>query len=296
MIASGRYGAVDGISQLQNWNLDVQMTDNAQANSFTRAAKTRDANVQDWTGGATYLGSTFPAMSGFVFTGYTAPANGVYGGVGKIYTGHALWNSVSINGDASSGGRVNTQVQFGGDGALTVANGTVTDTIAPVKLMAHNCVVKFNNQILRWKVFSLNITNEVQQLVDSGTGGWNARYEGILDFTGSVTQASDVNITPNGTVGKLEVTCGELLIFSADYVIVTSFGGMTVDPSSGAIIEATTNFGLVAHDGAILGKVCLHGTQIWPPQADSGSGGSGSGGTGEASSGEDSSEETQQEG
>ena len=131
MIASGRYGAVNAISQLQNWNLEWTMTDDAQANSYTRAGKMRDPGIQDWTGGGTWLGDSLPSMEGFTFTGYTAPSNGTYGTAGTTYSGRALWNSITINADVSSGGRVNVQMQFGahhlvdlenaGDGVLTRA-------------------------------------------------------------------------------------------------------------------------------------------------------------------------------
>ena len=276
MIASGRYGAVNSISQLQNWNLEWTMTDDAQANSYTRAGKMRDEGIQDWTGGGTWLGSSLPSMDGFNFTGYTAPANGTYGTAGTTYSGRAIWNSISINADVSSGGRVNVQMQFGGDGALTVGNSAVTDVANPAILLAKDCVVKFGDDTLRWKSFSLNITNDVQTLVDSGTNGWTARYSGILDFTGSVTQATDVKLADNGTLGTLLIKCGDLKIFELNYARVMSFGGLTVDPSSGAIIEATTNFGMAVHnDEGTLGSMTVLGTQIWPPSVPQSSSSSG---------------------
>lgn len=266
MIASGRYGAVNNISQLQNWNLEWTMTDDAQANSYTRAGKMRDSSIQDWTGGGTWLGSSFPSMEGFNFTGYCAPSNGVYGTAGTTYSGRALWNSVTISGDVSSGGRINVQMQWGGDGALTVGSSAVTDTANPDILMAMDCEISFGDTELRWKSFNLNITNDTQTLVDSGTNGWTARYAGILDFTGSVTQATDVHLDENGALDTLLIKCGALTVFELNYARVMSFSGLTVDPSSGAIIEATTNFGMAAHDDSgTLGSMTVLGTQIWPP-------------------------------
>lgn len=123
MIISGRYGSVGGISQVADWSIDLVSTDNAQANSFTRAGKVRDEGVCDWTGNFNTVGTlALETLDSFSFSGRTGAAT--FTGTGMTYSGNAMIQSIAITGDLSAGGRVTTAVTFGGNGKLTKAAGS----------------------------------------------------------------------------------------------------------------------------------------------------------------------------
>lgn len=267
-VYSGRYGCVDGVSQVQNWTLERTMTDNAQANSATRAAKTRDLGIFDWTGGFTFVGGTFPNLDDFRLKGHVAPSNGKFGTAGKVFSGSGIINSVSISGDASTGARVQTQVQFGGNGELSETTEALTDTIQPVVLNSRLCKLTFDSKNIAFKSFSLNLTQEAPTYIDSSTEGWTKRLPGILDFTGSFVCIDDSDLLTMGTVGALTIAHNSLSIATIQNVIVTGISGITVDPSSGAIVEYTVNFGLQTHgESGDIGSILLFGTSVWPPTA-----------------------------
>ena len=88
-IISGRYGSVNDVSQVSDWSIEMVSTDNAQANSFTRAGKVRDEGVRDWTGNFNTVGTlSLELMDTFSFLGRTGA--GTWNGNGKTYSGDAL--------------------------------------------------------------------------------------------------------------------------------------------------------------------------------------------------------------
>lgn len=267
-IISGRYGSVNGISQVQNWSLDWTTTDNAHANSFTQGGKQRDEGINDWQGTFNSEGAiTSLDLNDFTFTGRTGAA--ARGGTGTTYSGNAVITGLTVSGDISSGGRVLLAFTYAGNGALAMATGASNDSTTPVILLAKNCTVTWNSETVDFQQFSFSIINEAQTYVGSDTvvdgTCWTKRYPGLLDWTGNLTVKATEPLGTNGTVSSLKIACGNTDLLEFDYARLISTTGITADPSSGALVGFTTNFGMCAHnDSGTLGSIKLFGTQIWP--------------------------------
>ena len=101
----GRYGVVNGLTGIRNWQLNDDGTLAVFANSATAAGQGRLPGITAWTGGYSNHGALPPVLPGvlFGFQGFTAPDNGILGGVGYKYSGNAMVDSVSINWDWQGG-------------------------------------------------------------------------------------------------------------------------------------------------------------------------------------------------
>lgn len=280
-VYSGRFGSIDGVSQVTQWMLEVTMTDNAHSNSYTQGAKMRDRGVMDWTGSCTFLGTSFPG--GFDWSGsqtlrlYTGGAT--WGGACYRLEGDAVWTSIAFSGDITSGARVQCQVSFAGDGALTRQQGTNTDTETPEIILAKDLVITYNNSPVAWKSFNFTINNEVQEFLDStcyddnSKEVWKKRVPGLIDCTGTIDWVNDLEIGSRGDIGELKIArrsqnggVGDT-IFKIGKARYMSMSGYTVDPSSGALVGGSTNFSMCAHDDSgNMGSLEIFGNSIFPPQ------------------------------
>lgn len=270
---SGRYGSINGVSQVQNWNLEITASDNAHANSFTRGAKMRDPGVFDFTGSYNFCGAnsfnTSLASEGSTFELYSGSL--AYGGTGVKYSGTALWTSVGITADIPSGARVITAIQIAGNGPLTQATGTYKDVQTPGILMSKDCEITFNGETVNFKSFNFTLNHEVQEYlgsdcVDENGKVWKKRYPGLIDCTGTIDIADDAPLATPNDIGALVITCGDTELLNIGYARYMSTSGLTVDPSSGALVSSTGNFSMAAHnDSGSIGSLSVMGTSIWPP-------------------------------
>lgn len=268
-IYSGRYGSVNGVPQVLDWSIESTMSDDAHASSYTKAGKRRDVGVMDWTGSLNMEGLinfTSTPWAGFAFVGRTGA--GTLGGTGMTYSGNAVWTSLGISGDMSSNARIRTAASFGGNGPLAYASGSGLDSATPDILMSKDCVITWGNTTVDWQSFSITVNNEVQTYVGSSTvaGGfvWTARYPGLFDWTGNITGKGDSPMATNGDIDTLEITCGDITLFSSEARYLST-SGLSVNPQSGDLVGYTSNFGMCAYDDSgTLGSMTLFGTQIWP--------------------------------
>lgn len=270
-VISGRFGSVNGISQIQNWSLDWTTTDNAHANSFTVGGKQRDEGVNDWQGTFNSEGAIGALdFNNFSFSGRTGAA--ARNGTGTTYSGDAVITGLTLSGDITSGGRVLSAFTYAGNGILTKAAGASSDSTTPSILLAKQCTVTWNDEPVNWQQFSFAITNEAQTYVGSDTviSGvcWTKRYPGLMDWTGNLTIKATEPIGTNGTVASLKITCGSQDLLEFEYARLISTTGITADPSSGALVGYTVNYGMCAHDDSgTLGSIKLFGNTIWPESA-----------------------------
>lgn len=268
-IFSGRYGSVDGISQIQNWSIDWTMADNPHSNSFTKAGKQRDTGVQDWTGSFTSEGVLSNVkMSSFELKCQTGGPT--FGGNGVEYSGSAIYTQIGISADISQAGRVIISCSFSGNGPLSRGTSGSNDTITPQILYAKDCVVKLGGSVIDWQQFNFTITNEVQTYVGASTvdnegNVWTHRYPGLYDCSGLLTCTNSEIIGENGMMGELSIVCGGTNLLQISNVRLLSTSGISADPSSGALLGYTANLGMCAHDDSgQLGVLKLFDSQIWP--------------------------------
>ena len=283
-VYSGRFGAINGCSQVTQWSVTTTLTDNAHSNSYTKGAKMRDEGVKDWTGSCTILGNSFPGSFNWntaqnidLYTG-----GATYGGTGKKLSGQCIWNSITLGGDISSGNRVNCQVSFQGSGALTIAEGAYTDTTNPNIWMSKDCVITYGSQTLDWKTFSFTINNEAQELLDStcfvqaSSDVWKKRYPGLIDCTGTIDWVGDLEPSTMNTADELTIMCGSTVVLQIGFARYMGMSSYTVDPSSGSLIGGSSGFNMMAHSDAVsggsvsMGSLTVLGIDLFPPQAPSG--------------------------
>lgn len=273
---SGRFGSMNGVSQLSSWSFDCTNQDNAQANSYTKAGKMRDKSILDWTGNVTFLGKVFPGSFGsnaFALALYSGAA--AWGAAGTYIHGNAVWTSINIACDISSGGRITTTVQFGGDGGFDATeDGANTDTVSPLIFMAHEGLVKFGNASKAFRSFNFTITNEVQTYVGSDTVDanhkcWTKRYPGLIDCTGTIDIVDDKPLAnPGDVISDVELLCDNTSVLKIGYLRYMSTTGYTVDPSSGALVSNTGNYSMMAHgDDGTIGDLHVWDNGIWPMAA-----------------------------
>lgn len=278
-VYSGRFGAINGCSQVTQWTLTTQLTDNAHSNSYTRAAKMRDVGVKDWNGSCTILGNSFPGSFNWNQSSqidlYTGGAT--YGGTGKKFSGKAVWQSLTLSGDISSGNRVSCAVSFQGDGALTIATGAYTDTTSPNIWMSKDCVITYGSNTVAWKSFNFSINNEPQELLDSTCfvqatdDVWKKRYPGIIDCTGTIDWVGDAEPADLNDAEELTIMCGETVVLQIGFARYMGMSSFTVDPSSGSLIGASSSFNMMAHDDSgTMGSLTVLDIDLFPPTAQSG--------------------------
>lgn len=277
-VYSGRYGSVGGQTQVLNWNIESVMSDNAHANSATRAGKQRDEGVHDWTGtvnvdGPIQVSSLFLP---FTFTGNTGAPT--ITGNGLRLTGNAMWTSIAISGDITNGSRVTVNASFGGHGPLLHnQESSASSDVASTIIMSKDCTVEWNGQEIDWQQFNFTITNEVQTYVGSSTviDGfvWTQRYPGLVDCSGSVTLKGSEVLATQGDLATLEIKKGSYIIFKITYARYLSTSGIGANPNTGELVGYTGNFGMCAHsepgalENATLGSITLFDNVIWSESA-----------------------------
>lgn len=282
-VYSGRFGCISGCSQVTQWSVTTQLTDNAHSNSYTRAGKMRDEGVKDWNGSCTILGNSFPG--GFDWNGsagielYTGGPT--WGGNGRKLWGDAIWTSIALSGDISSGQRVQCQVSFSGDGKLNEGAGSHTDTATPNIWLAKDCIITYGNgsgtgNTINWKSFSFTINHEAQELLDStcfeqsSNDVWKKRYPGIIDCTGTIDWVGDLEPSTLNTIEKLTISCKGTTVLEMKYARYMGMGSFTVDPSSGALIGGSSSFNMCAHnDSGAMGSLTVLGISLFPPSSGS---------------------------
>ncbi len=275
-VFSGRFGSIANCGQVAQWSLELSASDNAQSNSATKAGKMRDPGIKDWTGSCTFLGNTFPGSFSWsdsqnitLKTGGPSINSG-----GHSFTGKAHWTSIAISGDITSGGRVQCQVSFAGDGALTSSSGGGNGDSSPNILLAKDCVITFDGNTLAWKSFNFTINHEVQELVDSSCVDdgeiWKKRYAGLIDCTGSIDWVGDEEQAELNDIGALVIVCGSTQILNIGKARYMGMSGFTADPSSGALVGGSSNFSMCAHDdGGSMGSLSVYGNALFPPSGGS---------------------------
>lgn len=273
MIVTGRFGAVDGASQVTNWTIEQTSLDTPTANSFSRGGMTRDSSPKDWTGSFTCQGVVLPMERVlFNFVGYVG-SEFEYGEKGVLLSGNAIVDSIAVTIDWSTNARVTTTINFSGNGELTKSTGIVTDVATPDIILPQDCSVSFNGKSVRCKSLTFTLNWQNQAYVDSGTNNWNERKNGILDWNGSLVMLDDNPEMSIHQEAPLVVNCGTNKVYTFNDAKVTGFSGLTVSPENGALIEQTVNVAMVSIlANKTLGSITFPNNQaIFPPTSALGS-------------------------
>lgn len=280
-VHSGKFGVVDGITTVQNWTVEDQITNVSGYASNTRFGPARRPGPQSWSGTFQQLGHTPTIMPGesIDFKGYIAPGSDVTGDVGQCYLGTALVGQVVVNWDWAAANLINIQTTFAGHLALTVAQSSYDDDSTPTIFSPIGTKVEYSTDGAAWTELtdlttaSLTILSQLQSYVNSSTviGGklWTGQKSGPLDWNASVTMQNDArDMFAKGDQIFLRLYVTPTTFYRLDFMRVGGFTGISVDRASGAIVQNTVNFeaDVVKDSDGSIGQLVLPSTTVWFPE------------------------------
>jgi hypothetical protein len=274
----GKWGVVNGQSTVGNWSIADTSTPAPFIASNTEGGTARRRGVRDWTGSFMQFGATPLLMpgDGFTFGGYTSPDSGI-SGTGICFNGEAIIDQIVVVWDWSTGGIINTTLNFSGNGPLAQSTAEYTDATAPDA--PESCGTKIETDVtgtptwVEWENLTqatLTITSANQAYVNSSTANWTERVAGPIDWTLAVVQQDVARVSQAWDIDDEEVHF-KLWIDAVDFWdlkwgIIKDFTGITVDRQTGAIIEQTVNIEMNGVDATGAGSITLPGAGAawWP--------------------------------
>jgi len=288
-VLSGVGGVIGGMSSVTNWSINRTQASAKYAASSTKGGTGRVPGPQDYTGSFTTLGHTPPAMPGetvpaVLKIGQTDPAVGAE----KAYYIMPLMliDSVQITIDWGSADPITCVTNFSaqvGSLAEGVSDDNVHDLTAPTVFPVCGLslsVVDDAANVLEWPNIVravLTISSENQSYTNSSTGCAVGRLAGNLDWTLAITENNyNFNSADETDLGKTLIKDIEQYIFRMQvaagiywelaYGMIREFTGLTVDVSTGAIVQRTVNVDMNYNAPAGLGYIKRPGDAVnwWP--------------------------------
>ena len=275
-VHSGRFGTIDGIPAVRNWQINDDASLSAFANSATRRAQGRRKGVSQWGGSYGAHGAVPIVLPGelFDFLGYTAPDTDVEGTAGITYSGNAIVDSFGVAWDWAGGSVLAHQIGFSGNLALTKTPADAAVLDASVSDPEYPCPTKITysvdgitfTELTDLVQASFNIQAQNSAYVNSSTGCNTGRKAGLIDWNLSMTTE---NNNLGGGLTKFTDYWFRLYITATTYYelkfgMVKSFSGLTIDEESGRIISHTINVEANAvKAGGSVGHILLPDTTLW---------------------------------
>ena len=282
-VHSGKHGIVHvanpaggtGVKEpfVTDWSLADGQSPEVYRASNTRGGQFVNAGVVDWSGGFNGIGATPLIMPGevFDFEGYTAPTDNAYGTTGKTYTGEAICDSVTINWSWAGGASLSWSAAFSAASAglteSTILLDDVTNTLPEtmcalaIETGAAGAEVALPNVVSA----ALTLTADNQTFTNSTTGCFTHRKAGNFNFTFTVTHQEEAETIAKGTDTRFRVYTTASLFWLIEWAHLANYSGLTVNRTSGAIIQKTMNFVMQGTSGSVLGKIVKpDSTVVWP--------------------------------
>lgn len=279
-VHSGRFGVIDGITGVRSWNISESNTNPAFKSSATKNGTGRSDGIHSWNGSYNAFGRIPFAMPGeFIsFAGYTAPDNDTLAGVGTVYEGSAIIDSVVMNWNFATNELLSHVVNFSGDGALTAtdADTALADATAPAVYPPSAGKVEFSAAGSTYTVLTnitqatLTISAANQSAVNSSSASGTVRTPGDIDWTMALTQekvtraaASDILIKSNYYF-KLFTDATDFWLLK--WGKVRDYSGIEINRETGAIIKRTINIDMSGFVGGVAGSITKPGagSAWWP--------------------------------
>lgn len=278
-IHGGRYGKVNGIDSVADWQINDNGTLAQYRNSGTGAGVGRKAGITSWAGGYNGHGATptvWPTEI-FPFLGLAAPDDDFTSdGAGLTYGGDAIVDSININWDWVSGNIISHSVGFSGHLTLTRTPNDTTEFSSAVSdpESSNGCIFQYSSDDGdTWTTLgamtnaALSIVAANQSYVNSDTGGKTGRKPGPIDWQMQIT--CENNIYGNGLVkGQSywwKCFVDDTHFYSLKWGRVKEFTGINVNPQTGAIISQTISIEMDATLSGALGFIKKPDTSTyWP--------------------------------
>ncbi len=293
-VHSGKFGVVNGMSTMRNWNITDSMSPQAYVASNTLFGTGRRRGTETWNGNFGCYGHTPPVMPGerFEFLGYTAPDNDV-SGPGLRYKGNALVENVQISWNWGAGEIINAVVNFQGDVGLEIQSGAnelydlTVPTVPPVVGTKIQYSLNDGGAWADWEnLLSAQLTLSCQMLeyvnsssVDAENRVWTGRKAGNIDWTLAITeQDNDRAKFDKGDSIMLRLYVAADRWYELKWGQIAEFTGITVDRESAAIIQQTVNVNMNGFNpdavsyGTSYGYIQLPNGEVWWPSSQPGTG------------------------
>jgi hypothetical protein len=284
---SGKYGAINGLSTVRNWNAAITNTPFSYSASNTRAGTGRNRGIRDWTGSFQQLMHTPNVVPGEIFTfeGFLAPTTGDYGTAGPAKTGSAIVQSVVIVWAWDTNEPINCTVNFAGVTPLEDATATITDLTIPDMEIPEGKFLKYGaaadtfadimagtvgDDLINTSRATLTMTCTNPEFVDSNTAGWRGRVKGKMDWTLEIAR-NDVSLADRpfdiDDIISIVLPVSATEYWGIKFARVMNFSGVTVDINEGGILTETISMGMQATDVVEgMGEIVAPGsvTPFWP--------------------------------
>lgn len=244
----GRLGVVNGIKQVQNWEISDNGNLAVGINSGTALAPLARPGVESWGGSYMAHGGLPQVIPGnlFGFEGFCGPGDGIHGNNGTKYVGDAMAASTTINWNWAQGGLLEHQTQFLGHLELSADSGepTAQDTVVSNPEYARPCKIEYSADGSIWTELdnctqaTLQIINAVKEYVNSSTNGLTGRTAGPYDFQGSIAvqeSAAGAGLV-KGNAYQFRFYTTATLYWLIKWFRVKEFTGIQTNISTGDII------------------------------------------------------------
>ena len=278
---SGRYGAIDGVASLRKWSINEGYTTQKSVASNTKSGTNRNKGIYDWTGSYSAFGSVPAAMPGetLSLSAYKSPSAAGLTSAGDIFSGTILVTQVAITWDFKTNAPISHEVQFGGDGALTMTTGALITDASTVE-EEPPClgkIVTFSGSETRIPHVTqavLTFTREAKTSVNSGTSAGSgacltARRPGAaIDWTLAITteDGNENTVLASGSILNFRCYVDGTDYWDLKWGLMGQRSGLTVDRESGNIIGQTHNAEMKGFNAGTVGHIKKPGevTAWWP--------------------------------
>lgn len=283
-VASGKFGAVNGVDTTRNWSIAHTAALNRAVASNSGSGAMRTDGPHSWSGTYAKYGAIPVHWPGdfFTFTGYTAPDNGIYGTTGYTYSGTAYVDSIALTWDWTTGAALSHVVNFSGHLVLTKSSQIITDLTDPDIVESVGTKIQFGVDVATTPTVMQNLTTATLTLsmpsqgytnsstydattqkiwtgrARSGPFDWNLSI-GVQDNNGAI-------LPPVSTRLGWRIFTNATQYWHLEWGRAREHSGITVDTEAAAIIAATVNVDMDGNKtGTGLGTVVApDGTQVWP--------------------------------
>lgn len=275
---SGKYGVIDGITDITQWQVSEESTPVESVTSATRGGRRRSSGIKSSSG--SFAGkSGLPPLKPFevlAFAGYTAPDDEIYGSDGVIVTGNIYAGTITINWNWAGSEDVNYNIDFSFDQDMVIGTGIYKDLGPPLEASICPCKIEYGDagsevEIEHITSATLTFTIDLLEYINSSTNCATGRKPGPLDWSLSIEIQDNVRPIPIQSDVRLKCWINATQYFVLEFGHLASYTTLNVSPSTGEIISQSMDFMMQAYkqsDLTTLGAIYWPDdavNPIWPP-------------------------------